>query len=281
MDKLTLTPAEAVSAYINGAKAKVTTPFIKLMIKAIFAGMMIAFGAAGSQMASHAVTNPGLAKLIAGAVFPMGLMMVVLTGSELFTGDCLMGMAAIRKEIKRKDTLRVLILVYIGNFIGSFIVAGLAFLSGQFAFNGGMLGAYAIKTAAAKCSLEFLPALASGILCNILVCAAVFLALTAKEATGKMLACFFIILLFVTSGYEHCVANMFYIPAGLLAKTNPDFVKIAAESFGITAEQISNVNIISMLVNNLLPVTLGNIIGGMFIFGIPLEFAVRKSSEKK
>lgn len=279
MDKMILSPAEAVSAYITGAKAKVNTPFIKLMIKAVFAGMMIAFGAAGSQAASHMIANAGLAKLVAGAVFPMGLMMVVLTGSELFTGDCLMGMAIPRKEIKITGMLRVLFLVYAGNFIGSLIIAGLVFLSGQFNLSGGLLGAYAIKTAAAKCSLSFLPALSSGILCNILVCAAVFLALTAKDTTGKLLSCFFIILLFVASGYEHCVANMFYIPAGMLAKTNPSFVDAAMNTFNITAEQMAAINIKNMLINNLLPVTLGNIVGGMFILGIPLEYAVRQKDK--
>lgn len=276
MEKLTLTPKEAVEAYISGAKDKVKTPLSKLLIKAIFAGMMIAFGAAGSQVASHTVSGVGFARLVAGIVFPMGLMMVVLTGAELFTGDCLMGMAAVRKEIKWSQMLRVMTIAYIGNFIGALIIVGLVSLSGQLNYSDGMLAAYTIKTAVTKSSMSFLAAFASGILCNILVCAAVFLALSAKEVTGKLFACFFIIMLFVVSGYEHCVANMFYIPMGIVTKLNESYSALAMSAYGFTPEQLSALNIGNMFLKNLLPVTLGNIVGGMFVFGIPLSFATEK-----
>lgn len=276
MEKLTLTPKETVEVYISGAKDKVNIPFFKLLIKAIFAGMMIAFGAAGSQVASHTVSGVGLARLVAGIVFPMGLMMVVLTGAELFTGDCLMGMAAVRKDIKWLQMLRIMAIAYIGNFIGALIIVGLVSLSGQLNYSDGMLAAYTIKTAIAKSSMSFTAAFASGILCNILVCAAVFLALSAKEVTGKLLACFFIIMLFVVSGYEHCVANMFYIPMGIVTGLNENYSSLAMSAYGFTAEQLSALNIGNMFLKNLLPVTLGNIVGGMFVFGIPLSITVNK-----
>lgn len=279
MEKIALTPKETVEAYINGAKDKVNTPFLKLVIKSIFAGMMIALGAAGSQVASHTVSGVGLARLVTGFVFPMGLMMVVLTGAELFTGDCLMGMAAVRKEIKWSQMLRVMSIAYIGNFIGALIIVGLVSLSGQLNYSDGMLAAYTIKTAVAKSSMSFTAAFASGILCNILVCAAVFLALSAKDVTGKLLSCFFIIMLFVVSGYEHCVANMFYIPMGIVTSINEKYSALAMNAYGLTAEQLSVLNIGDMLLKNLLPVTLGNIVGGMFVFGIPLSVTVGRKNK--
>lgn len=276
MEKQILSPKEMVETYISGAKDKVNTPIAKLLIKAIFAGMMIALGAAGSQVASHTMSGVGLARLVAGAVFPMGLMMVVLTGAELFTGDCLMGMAAVRKEIKWLDMVRVMAVAYIGNLIGALIVVGLVSLSGQLNYSDGMLAAYTIKTALAKSTLSFVPAFASGILCNILVCAAVIMAIASKQVSGKLLSCFFIILLFVVSGYEHCVANMFYIPMGIAAKSNPFFAELAMNSYGISAEQLSALSVTNMFVKNLLPVTLGNIVGGMFVLGIPFAFTTSK-----
>lgn len=278
MEKQFLTPKEMVEAYISGAKEKVKTPFAKLLIKAIFAGMMIAFGAAGSQVASHTMSGVGLVRLVAGAVFPMGLMMVVITGSELFTGDCLMGMAALRKEIKWIDMIRVMAIAYIGNLIGALIIVGLVSMSGQLNYSDGMLAAYTIKTALAKSSLSFGSAFASGILCNILVCAAVIMAVASKQASGKLLSCFFIILLFIVSGYEHCVANMFYIPMGIAAKENPNYAELAMNTYRIETEQLSELNVANMFVKNLIPVTLGNVVGGMFVLGIPYAYT---SSKKK
>lgn len=275
---MALSPKEMADAYINGAKIKVKTPGIKLLIKAIFAGMMIAFGAAGSQVASHTMVGVGLTRLVAGAVFPMGLMMVVLTGSELFTGDCLMGMAVLRKEIKLREMLRVLAIAYIGNLIGALIIVGLVSLSGQLNYSDGMLAAYTIKTAVAKNSLSFVSAFSSGILCNILVCAAVIMAVASKDVTGKLLSCFFIILLFIVSGYEHCVANMFYLPIGIAAKYNPDYSELAMNAYHMTKEQLSQLNIGNMFIKNLIPVTLGNVVGGMFVLGIP--FAIANSDKK-
>lgn len=264
------TPAEAVDAYITGAKAKVRTPLGPLAVKAILAGAMIALGAAGSQAASHAVSNAGLAKLTAGVLFPMGLMMVVLTGAELFTGDCLLGMAAVRKEITWGAAVRVLAVAYVGNLIGAVCIAALVFAAGQLNLGGGALAAAAIRTAAAKCSLHFGAAFASGVLCNVLVCAAVMLALCARDVTGKLLSCFFLVALFVVSGYEHCVANMFYIPLGLLAAGDASY----AETFGSAIPTALSLG--GMLLRNLLPVTLGNLAGGMLAFGLPLAYTTKK-----
>ena len=249
-----LSMKEAIENYVEGCVGKVDCPAYKLFMKAILAGMMIAFGAAGSSVAAHDIANVGIARLVAGVVFPMGLMMVVMTGAELFTGDCL----AIMATVQKKHTALMLTCI--------------DYVSGQYNYSSGILGAYTIKVALGKCNLDFTTALASGILCNILVCAAVMLAARAKDVTGKLLCCFFIILLFVVSGYEHCVANMYYVPAGMIAKLNPLYVKDAMEQYGYTAQELSTLNIPNFIFNNLIPVTIGNIVGGMAFFGIPLMY---------
>lgn len=244
----------------------------KLLGKAILAGAMIALGASGSSVAAHTVADVGLARLTAGVVFPMGLMMVILLGAELFTGDCLMVMSVSDGKQSIKDFVRVLVGVYVGNFVGAVLLALLIVSCGQLNYSGGMLGAYTIKVAMGKVNLTFMQGITSGILCNILVCAAVLMALCAKDVTGKLLTSFFIILLFVTSGFEHCVANMYYITAGLLAKANPTYASLAMEQFGYTTQQMDGLNLYGFFVTNLIPVTIGNILGGALFFGLPLYY---------
>lgn len=263
---------EAVETYIAGCKAKAELSVGKLLGKSILAGGMIALGAAGSSVAAHTIQDVGLARLTAGAVFPVGLMMVILMGAELFTGDCLMAMSVSDGKQSMKDLIRVLVGVYAGNFVGAVLVALLVTASGQLNYSGGMLGAYTIKVAMGKVNLTFIQGIASGILCNILVCAAVLMAVCAKDITGKLLTAFFVILLFVTSGFEHCVANMYYITAGLLAKCNPSYASLAMEQFGYTTQQMDGLNLYGFLVSNLIPVTIGNILGGALFFGLPLYY---------
>lgn len=267
-----LTPKEIIEAYISGSKAKVAMHTPTVIGKSMLAGMMIAMGAASSSVAAHAISNVGLARLTAAVVFPVGLMMVILMGAELFTGDCLMAVALPRKEITFLQCLRVLVTVYIGNFIGSVFLSALVYFSGQLEYSKGLLGAYTIKVALGKAVISPEKAIASGILCNILVCAAVLMALAAKDVTGKLMASFFVIMLFVTGGYEHCVANMYYISAGLMAKCNPDFVQVAVEQYGMSETQLASLDIKNMLLTNLVPVTIGNIIGGSFCIGLALYF---------
>ena len=267
-----LTIKEAIYTYKNGCKGKCGMSAGLTIGKSIYAGLMIALGAAGSSVAAHAIGNVGLARLTAAVVFPVGLMMVILMGAELFTGDCLLAIGLPEKDITAKQFVRTLALVYIGNFIGGIIVSGLIVMSGQLDYSGGLLGAYTIKIALGKVGLTPIKAISSGILCNILVCAAVVMAICAKDVSGKLLVSFFVIMLFVTAGYEHCVANMYYITAGLMAKANPAYITVAMEQYGITAEQLATLNIKTMLVNNLLPVTIGNIIGGSCFVGLPFFY---------
>lgn len=158
------------------------------------------------------------------------------------------------------------------NILGAALIAFLVAYSGQYDYSSGALGAYTIKVAYGKVHLSFANALVSGILCNILVCVAVLMAAAAKDIAGKVLAIFFPILAFVVSGFEHCVANMYYITAGLLCKLNPAYVQMAMEQYGYTADQLAALNVGSFLVGNLLPVTIGNMIGGMVTLGLPLWY---------
>lgn len=269
---------EAVEKYVDGCQAKVQMSNERLFGKAVLAGVMIAMGAAASSVAAHSIPNVGLARLAAGVVFPVGLMMVILLGAELFTGDCLMAMGVSAGKQSMKDVIRVLVGVYVGNFVGASILAVLICLSGQLDYSNGLLGAYTIKVAMGKANLPFSQALVSGVLCNILVCAAVLMAACAKDITGKLLAAFFTILLFVTAGFEHCVANMYYITAGLLAKMNSTYVGLAVEQYGYTSEQLESLNVANYLLGNLVPVTIGNILGGVLCIGLPLFYLNREKA---
>lgn len=263
-------PDEIIQQYIDSSVSKTKMSAVKIITKSILAGIMIGMGAACSSVAAHSINNVGLARLIAGIIFPVGLMMVILMGAELFTGDCLMSSAVAKKSISFFQMFRILILVFIGNFIGSFIISALIFFSGQLNYSNGLLGAYTIKVALGKVSLTPLQGLTSGILCNILVCSAVLMAMSSKDVSGKLLASFFVVMPFVTGGFEHCVANMYYITAGLLAKTNQDYVNIVLSVYGIT--DLSNLSLKGFILNNLCPVTLGNIIGGSFVVGLPMYY---------
>lgn len=263
---------EAIEIYIKGCKGKCSMSVGMTLGKSFFAGMMIGLGAAGSSVASHNIANVGVARFIAGTVFPVGLMMVILMGAELFTGDCLLAVGLPEKNISLKKFVRTLFIVYIGNLIGGVVLSILIMMSGQLDYSNGLLGAYTIKVALGKVCLSPTKAVSSGILCNILVCAAVIMAVCAKDVTGKLLVSFFVILLFVTAGYEHCVANMYYITAGIFAKMNSSYVTVAMQQYNISMEQLDILNIKSMFINNLLPVTIGNIIGGSCFIGLPFYY---------
>lgn len=271
MDKSNfLPPQQVVAANMNAAKAKAETPVLRLILLGIFAGMFIAAGGSASNVAVHAISNVGIARLVSGCIFPVGLMMIVLIGGELFTGDCLMIMGCLQKKISVWSMIRVLVIVFLSNLVGSVVFSALVSASGQYNYTGGLLGAYTIKVAVGKMNLSFGTAFASGILCNFFVCAAVLMATAAKDVSGKIWAIFFPIMAFVTSGYEHCVANMYYIPAAIFAMGNDSYVQTAMTQYGYTAAQLEAVNWVSFVTKNLIPVTLGNIVGAMVFMGIPL-----------
>lgn len=264
---------EVLEKYIDGCEKKINSSFFSNFTKSVLAGIFIALGAAVSNVAAHSVSNVGLSRLISGVVFPVGLMLVILLGGELFTGDCLTVLGVFDRKQKISKTLKLLFVVFIGNFVGGILTAFLMSKTGQFDYSSGLLGAYTVKVAVGKVSISFLSAFVSGIFCNVLVCAAVLAAMASKDVSGKLLSCFFIIMLFVTGGFEHCVANMYYIPAGIAALHNTEYLSLATQVYSLTPELLASLNWKNFIFSNLLPVTLGNIVGGSLFVAAPLYYA--------
>jgi formate transporter len=267
MEKGFLSPEEISQGFVEVGKKKATLGVYKLFILGMLAGAFIAFAAEGSNVAIHTIESVGIAKTVAGAIFAAGLMMVIVAGAELFTGNNLIVIACAQKSTSWAGLLKNWAVVYLGNFVGSMLIVLFVYLSGQLNFSDGMLGGLTIKIAAYKTNLSFANAFFLGILCNWLVCIAVWMSFAAKDIAGKLIAIFFPIWLFVTSGFEHSVANMYYIPAGILARLNPAWVE-SAKAMGVLPEKIEKLNWGTMVVRNLVPVTLGNIVGGAVFVGI-------------
>ena len=276
-----LTPAEIARKTIDNGRAKASLGRGKMVLLGVMAGAFIAMGAQGSNLAAaHLLAGGatfGLGKLVAGAIFGTGLMMVLLCGAELFTGNCLILAGVLDGQVPARKMLENWFFVYIGNFIGGLAVALLVAASGQLSSMGGELGGMTIKIAAGKVSNSFAANLTLGVLCNFLVCLAVWMATAAEDAAGKILAVFFPIMLFVTSGFEHSVANMYYIPAGILAKAVPAYCD-AALALGVSAEQLDALGWASLWTGNIIPVTAGNIIGGCIFVGLVYWFGYRKKA---
>lgn len=277
-----LTPGEIIEGNMNGAVKKAELSIGKMILLGILAGMFIGFGSEASSLAAHTIADVGLARLVAGAVFPVGLMLVVFLGAELFTGNCTMIMGVMDGRVKFAGMVKNLIVVYFSNMIGGVLLAAMVSASGQWNYTNGALGAYTIKVAYGKAGLDFKTALISGILCNILVCLAVLAAAAAKDIAGKCLVIFFVILAFVVSGFEHCVANMYYLFAGYFASLNDTYLAKAVELYGLDADKIKQtLEIGNLFTSNLIPVTIGNIIGGMVFTALPLflVYGMKKSSK--
>ncbi len=232
---------ETINNYTEVGKNKVTNKTYKTFLLAILAGAFIAFAAVAANVAASNFTNFSLAKILSALIFPFGLILVVLFKTELFTGNCLLVIPKMKKEISFKQLFKNLIIVYIGNFIGAIIIALMLKLAGHYDLSN--IGETALKVAKAKISYDFIQALFLGILCNILVCMAVLLSFSVKSTIEKMCVIYLPIFFFIIMGLEHSVANMYYLTAGYLVD--------------------SSIGLKSILLNNLLPVTLGNIIGGM------------------
>lgn len=283
MDNLFLTPKEIAEKTVAAGKMKTSLSTAKMLILGILSGIFIAFGAEGSNLAAcHLLASPDsffLGKTIAGAVFGAGLMMVVLAGAELFTGNSLIFMGVLDGEVKASAMLKNWLFVYIGNFIGGIFTALIVVNSGQLKAGGAELGGMTIKIAAGKVGGSFFCFLLLGVLCNFLVCLAVWMATAAKDIGGKLWAIFFPIMLFVISGFEHSVANMYYIPAGIFAKAVPAYLK-AAMDLGLTEEQISSLNWVTLFTGNLIPVTIGNVLGGTLLVALPLWIVYRRKEAK-
>jgi len=252
-----LSPSEIALNYANVAKSKVSQKWYKTLTLAVLAGAFIAFGAVVATTASSTFTGAAAA-VIKGAVFPVGLILVVICGAELFTGNCLLISPTVGRDIKPTSLFKNWGIVYAGNLIGGVLIAVLVVFS-HVQSDSAVLAC--INTAAVKCNMNFGDALLRGILCNMLVCLAVWAAMASKSVAGKILAVYLPILTFVACGFEHCVANMYYLSAGLMAGAN----------YGVSVEGL---NLGNALLFNLLPSTIGNIIGGCLI-GLAYHFVYR------
>ena len=257
----------------------------KLFALGFLAGAYIAFGALLSEivaggLSSGTITSPdgaiwkialpaGLVKLAAGAVFPVGLMLVVIAGAELFTGNCMFAPIASSAGSPAFKGLAVnWSIVYIANLIGSLFVAFLLAYKCGF-FNAMPWAGWAATVANTKCGLDFTTAFLRGIGCNWLVCLAIWLAISADDIAGKILAIWFPIMAFVTIGFEHSVANMFFIPLGIFVANDPATASSLAAANVNTASLIGSTGWYNFLVTNLLPVTFGNIVGAaLFVAAI-------------
>ncbi|MCE9583833.1 MAG: formate/nitrite transporter family protein [Planctomycetes bacterium] len=258
-------PAEMARRVEETGVRKAGMDLASMLALAVLAGAFIALGAAFSTVAA---TDPrlgyGPAKLLAGLAFSLGLILVVVAGAELFTGNNLVVMAWASGRVTTARLLRNWFWVYIGNFVGAAATAGAVYLSHRWEDAGGQLGATALRIALAKSSLPFGRAFVLGVLCNALVCLAVWLCFSARTTTDKVLSIIFPITAFVALGFEHSVANMYFIPLGMMLKSEP----LVVQAGGWSGQVLDAVGW-GGLFRNLLPVTLGNVVGGgLMVAGI-------------
>lgn len=258
-----LLPVEIARRAEETGIKKVHLDVASMFTLAVLAGAFVAVGAIFSTIAATGLADGlpyGVTRILSGLVFCLGLILIVLAGAELFTGNTLIVMAWASRKVTTAAMLRNWLIVYAGNLVGSVATAALVFLAGQHTFGGGLVGRAALAIANAKVNLDFVQAVALGILCNGLVCLAVWLTIGARTTTDKILAIVFPITAFSASGFEHSIANMYFIAIGLLIKQfDPDF---AARAAGAANLDLSNLTVAGFW-GNLIPVTLGNIIGGV------------------
>ena len=265
-------PEMAVKAEAIGVK-KAIMGWRNTLALAVLAGAFIALGAIFATTVTTGASGQltfGVGRLLGGLAFCLGLILVVVAGAELFTGNNLIVMAWADRRLSIRSVLRNWGLVYAGNFVGAIATVIFMFLSKQYMFSGGAVGLNILTIANTKCGLGFVQAIALGVMCNALVCLAVWLCFSARTTTDKILSIIFPITAFVAAGFEHSVANMYFIPIGLFGKAGaaPDFWT----AIGKTAADFPKLTWYNFFIANLLPVTIGNIIGGAVMVGLVYWF---------
>ncbi|MDO4490922.1 MAG: formate/nitrite transporter family protein [Lachnospiraceae bacterium] len=255
------TPAEVAKNTIGIGKGKAALSASRMLLLGIMAGIFIGFAGVACTMAGVGVPIASTGKLVGAAIFPGGLAMVLLAGSELFTGNSLMIVPLLEKEITLGGMLKNWGIVWVGNLIGGMLVAAGTAYGHTMSLFGNGYGAAAISTAATKCSLTLGDALIRGILCNILVCVAVWISFAAKDVVSKIVGIFFPVTMFVFSGFEHSIADMYFVFAGYFGKTVPAYAE-AAVAAGTNLDAITLGTIFGKC---LIPVSVGNVMGGAFV----------------
>lgn len=267
-------PGELTANCAESGSGKAVMPLARMVPLAVLAGILIAFGGAVTNTAVYSLDNVSVSRVVCGLLFPFGLAMVVLTGAELFTGNSLMVISVLNGQARLSRILRNWLVVYLGNFAGALLVAAGCAFFGQMDYSGGALAVFTIKLAAAKCVMPVGDAVVKGIFCNLLVCLGVLLSMSAKDTIGKIAGAYIPVAYFVFCGFEHCIANLYYVPAGLFALRS---YAAAAAAAGVDTSALTWGG---FLLHNLLPVTIGNILGGGLI-GVLMWFAYLRKSEKR
>jgi formate transporter len=264
-----LMPPDIAAKATDIGVSKVSMSFVRTFSLAVLAGAFIALGAmfATTVIAGSDGELPfGVARLLAGLVFCLGLILVVVAGAELFTGNNLIVMAWADRRIPAAWILRNWVVVYAGNLVGALSTVAIVYAGAQYEFGDGSVGTAALTIAQTKTSLGWGQALALGIMCNALVCIAIWLTYSARSVTDKILAVIFPITAFVAAGFEHSVANMYFLPMGLLVKEEGSDAFFATS--GTSPADFPDVTLANIVVDNLIPVTIGNIIGGSLMVGL-------------
>lgn len=251
-------PAEIAARYSDAGAAKATRSTSLLIVLGVLAGALIALGSAATNTAIYGIQDTWTARTICGLLFPFGLAMICIMGTELFTGNCLITISVLDRRCTMMQMLRSWVIVYLANLAGSLVVAAGCAWFGQLNYSGGELAVFTMKLAAAKCTIPFWNGIVLGFFCNLLVCLGVLVSMSAKDTTGRILGAFLPVCYFVLCGFEHCVANMYYISAGLMAKSVPLYAQLAQQA-GL---DLSGLTLSGFFLGNLLPVTIGNILGG-------------------
>jgi formate transporter len=269
-------PAEMAQRVLKVGVAKARLPMADSLILAVMAGAFIGLGAAFATLTTTgSPMGLGPTRVLGGVAFSLGLILVVVAGAELFTGNNLVAMAWASRQITTRQVARNWILVYGGNFVGSVGTALLVFWSGTLALGDNAVALNAIQIAAAKVDLSWFEAFVRGVLCNALVCLAVWLCNSARSTTDKILAIVWPIAGFVALGFEHCIANMYFIPLGMLLKTDADLLA----SLDIAPGALDGLSAAG-LTHNLIPVTLGNIVGGTLLVAGVYWFAYLRPKKR-
>jgi formate transporter len=265
-----LLPSEIAVKAENAGVKKGRMPLLEMFLLAVLAGAFIAMGGVfytavvtGNGMDGAVKLPFGVLKSLGGLAFCLGLILVVVAGAELFTGNNLIVMAVASGKLPVSSLARNWVAVYAGNFAGAVATAYIMYLTAQYSMAGGAVGVTAMELANAKCALPFVAAMTRGIYCNALVCLAVWLCFSCRTTTDKILAIIFPITAFVTAGFEHSVANMYFVPVGIFIKTKSAYWA----SMNVDVTQFNALNWNNFLLVNLLPVTIGNIIGGSLFVG--------------
>jgi len=262
-----LLPSEMAIKATDVGTAKANLDALTLFVLAVLAGAFVALGAifATTVSAGSGSLPYGVVRLLAGLAFSLGLVLVVVGGAELFTGNTLISMAWASGKVSTRMLLRNWLIVYLGNLVGALGTVAVMFISGQYLFGGGSVGLVALSTGNSKSTLDFLPAVGLGIMCNVLVCLAVWMTLSARSTTDRILAIVPPIAAFVAAGFEHSVANMYFIPTAMSIR------ELAPATFwtaiGKTPADFPGLTLDRFLLGNLLPVTIGNVIGGALMVG--------------